>query len=265
MLRSSSWLRVWLHIYTIAGFDESDYWKIELSQGVSLAGDVSHIRVILFSSFYFHVGQIQLYLFNPKYTAPYHSPRISLSPNCMWIAWHNERVRSWDGYRLCCPPWIHWRSWPPQDLVMRYIHPLGNVSPGGPTCDWIVFDPPPFETACEKPPVVLQCKYLNEVAKTALTLSEEDVLVLILAGHKNLEVCSRLAMMRTAMFANWQRLSWRSPWAIRKLLSGLSAQPVILEHGKAQIWEAAGSPSIVSRDWKLAVEHKPHHQLGPEL
>ena len=58
---------------------------------------------------------------------------------------------------------------------------------GDPVCDRIVFDPPLFETACKKPPAVLRYKYLTEVTKVALTLSEEDVLVLILAGHGDLD------------------------------------------------------------------------------
>ena len=57
---------------------------------------------------------------------------------------------------------------------------------GDPACDRMIFDPPLFETVCEKPPAVLRYKYLTEVTKAALTLSEEDVLVLILAGHGEL-------------------------------------------------------------------------------
>jgi hypothetical protein len=54
---------------------------------------------------------------------------------------------------------------------------------GDPACDRIVFDPPLFETVCEIPPVSLRFRYLFEVAKVALTLCEDDVLVLVLAGH----------------------------------------------------------------------------------
>jgi hypothetical protein len=53
---------------------------------------------------------------------------------------------------------------------------------GDPACDRI-FDPPPFETVCEEDPVMLRASFLFKVAKVALTLSEEDVLVLVLAGH----------------------------------------------------------------------------------
>ena len=53
---------------------------------------------------------------------------------------------------------------------------------GKPACDRIVFDPPLFETVCEIP-AVLRFRYMFEVAKVALTLCEDDVLVLVLAGH----------------------------------------------------------------------------------
>lgn len=53
---------------------------------------------------------------------------------------------------------------------------------GDPACDRIVFDPPVFETVIVEP-AVLPWRYLYEVSKAAWTLSEEDVLVLVLAGH----------------------------------------------------------------------------------
>ena len=55
-----------------------------------------------------------------------------------------------------------------------------------PASDRIVFEPPLFETLCETRPAVLRYHYLTKVTQVALTLSEEDVLVLILAGHGEL-------------------------------------------------------------------------------
>lgn len=57
---------------------------------------------------------------------------------------------------------------------------------GDPARDRIVFEPPLFETICETRPAVLRYHYLTKVTQVALTLSEEDVLVLILAGHGEL-------------------------------------------------------------------------------
>ena len=50
-------------------------------------------------------------------------------------------------------------------------------------CDRIVFDPQVFETVFVEPTAALRWRYLFEVSKAASTLSEEDVLVLVLAGH----------------------------------------------------------------------------------
>ena len=54
---------------------------------------------------------------------------------------------------------------------------------GDPACDRIVFDPPAFETVIVEPTVVLKWRYMFEVSRAASTLSEEDVLVLVLVGH----------------------------------------------------------------------------------
>ena len=54
---------------------------------------------------------------------------------------------------------------------------------GDPACDRIVFDPPLFETVYEGPPFTLRAMYLAAVTKAALSLSEGDVLVPVLAGH----------------------------------------------------------------------------------
>ncbi|KIM48438.1 hypothetical protein M413DRAFT_7372 [Hebeloma cylindrosporum] len=56
-----------------------------------------------------------------------------------------------------------------------------SVLLGDPTCDRIVFDPPKFETV-ESSPVELRARDLVEVCHAARTLSEEDVLILVLVG-----------------------------------------------------------------------------------
>jgi hypothetical protein len=54
---------------------------------------------------------------------------------------------------------------------------------GDPACDRILFQPPPFETVHQAPPIALRAKYLNEVNMRAANLTKEDVMVLVLVGH----------------------------------------------------------------------------------
>jgi hypothetical protein len=54
---------------------------------------------------------------------------------------------------------------------------------GDPACDRIVFQPPPFETVLQVPPIALRAEYLTEVANRAPNLTGEDVMVLVLVGH----------------------------------------------------------------------------------
>jgi hypothetical protein len=53
---------------------------------------------------------------------------------------------------------------------------------GDPACDWIVFDPPPFEQLWHEP-VDLYAEYLHQVQSMGLKLRTEDILVLVSVGH----------------------------------------------------------------------------------